>query len=563
MLIWQRKKKHPKNRDNHKNSDMANAENDLLMLESIIGAPASRSAGVQVGVDSNLPIKFPQSSIHYELYRNHIELHVESSSYGYLCSYLEKHLPQNEIAQTEKRSFCQYAYSLNREVVGWRNIQELGDAIVELRKIVEPVLLQYCEQIAENAELASVLGKYYEEQKEALPYHINVIDELHANENAHTRILLQLLKYKEIGKRVILSSFIKLLPGFDSESVDIDKAQIDFNRDFIDGLIERDKEYAIIIENKIHWAVDQDKQIERYVETEINRGIPADKIWVVYLTRDGQKKVESYSLTKKTKDILAERFVEMDYCHHILPWLKEKILPNCRLKEEWLVSAIKQYVDHLEGLFDLRDSSKGLLNKVQGKISEAIGITSNMTRVEVYSRLRLYQKTLGDLQNMVSNSLDGMIDPHVERFRKTTMDILTDMLPNEQIETNNVVGNGYYQVLFSKWPSAIHFEWIPLKKRQILSATEYTIVLHVERGDLQENFIRCLNDETLNGRATALSLEENHNDKRVFYKKVIKTQRAISDMTSDEMYSFLREAYKDVNGIYKFVSEHVLSSEIE
>ncbi|MCR5662644.1 MAG: hypothetical protein K6G50_11050 [bacterium] len=41
---------------------------------------------------------------------------------------------------------------------------------------VEPVLLQYSEQVAQNLELAKELGNYYEEQKAALPFHINVID---------------------------------------------------------------------------------------------------------------------------------------------------------------------------------------------------------------------------------------------------------------------------------------------------------------------------------------------------------------------------------------------------
>ena len=186
---------------------MANTNNDVLLLESMLGTAVSRTAGVQVAVGRNLPIPFPQSIIHYELYKNHIELHVESPKYKSLCTYLERNLPKNDIAKTENRPFCCYAYVLSRRVDGWRNIEELGNAIIELRNIVEPVLMRYCQQVAENIELAKALGDYYKEQEAALPFHINVIDELHANENAHTRILTHLLKYKEDGKHVILSSF--------------------------------------------------------------------------------------------------------------------------------------------------------------------------------------------------------------------------------------------------------------------------------------------------------------------------------------------------------------------
>ena len=33
-------------------------------------------------------------------------------------------------------------------------------------------------------------------EKQKLPYHLNIIDELHINENAHSRILYKLLLYK-------------------------------------------------------------------------------------------------------------------------------------------------------------------------------------------------------------------------------------------------------------------------------------------------------------------------------------------------------------------------------
>ncbi len=537
---------------------MNSQDNDLLLLESMLGIAVSRTAGVQVAVDKNLPVPFPKS-IHYELYKNHIELHIESSTYRSLCEYLERTLPNNDIAKTEKRGFCEYAYVLNRRVEGWSNIEELGNAIIELRNIVEPVLMQYCEQIAENFELAKVLGDYYEAQEAALPFHINVIDELHANENAHTRILTHLLKYKEDGKLVILASFLKQLPTFNVGSIDIEKSKVYFNRDNIDGLIEKDGEYAVIIENKIHWAVDQDKQIERYVNTEIERGVPSDNIWVIYLTRDGRKKVESYSLTKKTKEILGDRFLEMDYYHNILPWLKDTVLPNCRVREEWLESAIKQYIDHLEGLFDIRDSRKVFRKKVQGQIANSIGCTEEMSRGEVYSKFHAYLHTLEELQNIVSNSMESLIKPIIERLQNTTIEVLGELCPNEEFGFYNGIHNGFYQVFLKKWTTKVHFEWIPLNEKRLLSGTEYILVLHVEQNDIHERFNQVLIDNFLMTKAKELSLKKT--DKTTFYKNVITTNRSMSDMTHEEFSIFLREAYKDVNDIQLFVSEYILNVE--
>lgn len=55
----------------------------------------------------------------------------------------------------------------------------------------------------------------YDECKSQLPYHINVIDLLHANENAHSRILLKLLQQSYKGKYEILESFVnEFMKGF-------------------------------------------------------------------------------------------------------------------------------------------------------------------------------------------------------------------------------------------------------------------------------------------------------------------------------------------------------------
>ena len=51
---------------------------------------------------------------------------------------------------------------------------------------------------------------FYKKVALKLPYHINVIDELYANENAHSRILAKLLQQKTAHNRFeILESFIE------------------------------------------------------------------------------------------------------------------------------------------------------------------------------------------------------------------------------------------------------------------------------------------------------------------------------------------------------------------
>ena len=533
---------------------MTAINNNQLLLGSIIGAPV---IGVQVPVDTNLPVKLPQNIIHYELYKNHVDFHIESSSYPYLCDFLKEHLPNNDIAECV--DWNKFGYRLKRRIEGWNNIKELGEAIIELRSIVEPVLLCYCEKMAYNIDLAHALGQYYEKQKVSLPFHINVIDQLHADENAHTRILAQLLKYREDGKYTIMKSFLKLLPEFDVDSFNIDKSQVFFNRENIDGLIEKEGEYAVIIENKSHWAVDQDKQIERYVDTEINHGIPQENIWVIYLTRDGQKKVEKYSLTQKTKKILGSRFVELDYRNHILPWLKDSILPNCRMKEEWLASAIKQYVDHLEGLFGTRESQKKLINKMKNEITNRIGCSDTMSIGEKYINLIAFAKTLNDMQSIVGNYIDSLVNPVVSRLKEETLQIFGDLCPNSEVEFNNRLDNGYFQIRLKNWDNLIHFEWFPLNIETLLQGNVYTFTLHME-GNWSDKMRRALEDETFCKEAEEAGLKLDSDNKSVtFYCKKIETSKSIAKMSQTELQNFLREIYEDVNKIQTFVTNRFLT----
>ncbi|HAT61863.1 MAG TPA: hypothetical protein DCS83_04840, partial [Prevotella sp.] len=60
-------------------------------------------------------------------------------------------------------------------------------------------------------KIARELNELYVSKKEKLPYSINVINELHANENANSRILRGLLQYSHEGNYPIFQSFLELM----------------------------------------------------------------------------------------------------------------------------------------------------------------------------------------------------------------------------------------------------------------------------------------------------------------------------------------------------------------
>jgi hypothetical protein len=260
------------------------------------------------------------------------------------------------------------------------------------------------------AEKLKEFENFYLEKIENLPYHFNVIDELHANENAHTRILQKLLLYNQKNTYPFLESFLdKMIP----QSIKLSNPKIEFNQEFIDLLIE-DKEtnFACIIENKIHDATDQYKQIERYINTvKDSHGI--SDIFVIYLTNDGNKEVSSISLTLEAKQILqyvdknnTGNFLPINFKEHILPWLKNDVLPQCT-NEKQIIAGITQYIDHLEGMFNQREDKKIMNKELINKIKADFNITGCTT--SDYEKLIQCKKILSIYQMELDNLRDQMI----------------------------------------------------------------------------------------------------------------------------------------------------------
>lgn len=220
------------------------------------------------------------------------------------------------------------------------------------------------------------------------PYNINLIDELHADENAHSRILIKLLSYKTNNSFPIFELFLKLLNSDEHldkeyEIRDFESPKFSYQFSFIDAYISQKGKQSIIIENKIQWATDQDKQLERYIESSKNDNIPEDKIYVVYLTDDGRKKVSDISLTEKAKTVLKVdkttngRYIELNYRYDILPFLQNILSYLDFSKEIYLKSTLVQYIDYLKGRYGIREADKEYRDSINKDLQKILGIQEN------------------------------------------------------------------------------------------------------------------------------------------------------------------------------------------
>ena len=224
--------------------------------------------------------------------------------------------------------------------------------------------------------LSELVAKKLREEQAKLPYHINIIDIIGANENAHSRILEHLLKQYTNGKFEILENLLKYIIATNQcFNLNVNTPRIKAEKERIDILI-KDKEYAIIFENKIHNAIDQEAQLSRYIEKVNEMGYRKEQIYILYLPRDDGKSPNDDSWGKY-KEMFKDRYMRLTYRNHILPWLRDFLLPNIRIRDIYLKSCIEQYIDHLEGLFSLRNIQVNMNKELKKQISEVLNLSTS------------------------------------------------------------------------------------------------------------------------------------------------------------------------------------------
>ena len=268
--------------------------------------------------------------------------------------------------------------------------------------------------IEEYKKLLFFADLFYEtltKEKLQLPYHINVIDELHINENAHSRILFKLLQFKnQKGEYEILESLLSYIKRKThsiqfEERIHLRNPLITYNEALIDLWI-RDIGYSIIFENKIYNAVDQNEQLSRYIDKTIAAGYNKKKIFVVYLPPDGHEPADQ-SWGKK-KEEFQDRYINLSFRNDILTWLKNEVLPNIRLKDVYLKSAVSQYIDYLEGYFLLRTINNKMNMKLDEIITKHFGLDKFNSPQECYRALKEKTEEMQEVVNSMQSYKDRL-----------------------------------------------------------------------------------------------------------------------------------------------------------
>lgn len=278
-------------------------------------------------------------------------------------------------------------------------------------------------------EIVKFIETYIEADKKysyKKQFNLNLLDEIDADENAHTRILLKLLSFEYSGTKHFLLEFIKAINTLLPDNVDpIPETDYEIKTQFhnMDGFIYKQNGCCIIIESKVNEAPDRDKQIERYIKYAHNFGFSKNKIYFVYLTSDGNKQPLPISFTDEAKKILEYeneekpgRFIQMNNRDHILPFLNNVLEMASFSKENILKTAVVQYINHLEGRFGLRKSEEEYRNAMMKDLSEELLKIRGWKDLSEEEKL----KKISGMQSEISNIMELLKEQECPNTREFT-----------------------------------------------------------------------------------------------------------------------------------------------
>lgn len=305
---------------------------------------------------------------------------------------------------------------------------------IELKQIENAINLSNLLEVENRVNFQNLLKfllefrEIYDKEKIDLPYHINLIDELHADENAHSRIFAKLLRYKEKNKYPFLENFLNNVCQF---NLSIEKPKI--KKVDSCGRIDIpifDKKYVVVIENKVtDKAPDQNGekggQLARYIETiKDNCRRDIEEIFVIYTpkyTREPSDNCWKNKYDFSYKEGFKFRFRSLSYRDDIYPWFKKEILPTIDPKDIYLRSAIEQYIDHLEGIFSIRTIDKKMNMKLQDFIKKELELQDDRTEeaIEIlFEKEKELNNAISQIQQLKSNYQKQLVSNHFEKWEK-------------------------------------------------------------------------------------------------------------------------------------------------
>ena len=328
----------------------------------------------------------------------------------------------------------------------------------------------------EILQLIEDFAECYHRIRKKLPYHINVIDELHVNENANSRILASLLLYEINGEYLLLKSFVEYC--LRDWNIDVSQPHVSSEEMRIDLLVKEKGKYAIIFENKIYEAILQKNQIARYIQKLRQEGYKDEQIYVVFLPpyyyepnicswhepkqccNSCECEECSINSAPKLKEEFRERFKVVTFRDNIISWLKEDVIPNCKQKEVFLYTAAIQYLDYLEGYFDIRTINKKMNMELEQFLTERFHM-NDISAEEKLKKLEEKTKEINSLLNQINAFKDSIRKelaiadvekwkPYIDKIQRILPSIAEDLQLKADCDFFDPTKSSHFYIKFHK-----------------------------------------------------------------------------------------------------------------
>ncbi|MBO7428513.1 MAG: hypothetical protein J6U08_07385, partial [Paludibacteraceae bacterium] len=212
-----------------------------------------------------------------------------------------------------------------------------------------------------------------------------------------------------------------------------------------------------------------------------------EQIYIVYLPAESKEpEIQSWGTYK---DAFENRYINLSFKEHVLPWLKSDVIPNVKQKDVYLYTALVQYVDYLEGIFLLRNNQKNMNMELEKFLIEHLKIDEKSSEIEKEKVLDENIKNFEDILTQMK-SLKGKIrDNFFEEYRNKVKsnypllrpcehpEYLLDVTIDNVEENDGIIigigdnGHFYCQVEYKSQKNIENTPLMHLKDEQILPIT--------------------------------------------------------------------------------------------
>ena len=260
----------------------------------------------------------------------------------------------------------------------------------------------------EKFNIFTCLRKYNDEEKLHSRFISSIID-VHGSHGLGVNPLDNLI-------RVLDSSF-----KYEFNSVEVHPNASDWSeyRDIDILLIDRDTEYAVIIENKI-FAGDSNHeyegQLEKYYREILQEGIPKEHIEVYYLTLDGHDPTEESVNTSGEYPELSDEVRTISYGNEIINWLN-MCIKDAALKpiiRETLVQYLNLIKEMTTNDTEVQDRIEliKLISKNEDNLKSAKFLLDNQKHIQWHTTYDLFNDFTDELKRRGFKDVTS-IDPNI------------------------------------------------------------------------------------------------------------------------------------------------------